>query len=109
LRKWLSGQRRAAEDAAFISGMGVDFRDVNNDGYPDISYVALKSQTFPLYLNTGKGDFVEATTSSGMRELSRPMSGFGPAFYDFDNDGWKDLFVTRGNVTAALASRIQVR
>jgi hypothetical protein len=56
-----------AEDAAFISGMGVDFRDVNNDGYPDLVYVALKSQTFPLYLNTGKGDFADVTTSSGLR------------------------------------------
>jgi hypothetical protein len=89
-----------AEDAAFISGMGVDFRDVNNDGYPDIVYVALKSQTFPIYLNTGKGDFIEATTPSGMRALTLPMAGFGPAFYDFDNDGWKDLFVTRGHVTS---------
>jgi hypothetical protein len=90
-----------AEDAAFISGMGVDFRDFNNDGYPDVAYVALKGQTFPLYLNTGKGDFAEVTTPSGMRAQSMPMSGFGPAFYDFDNDGWKDLFVTRGHVTAA--------
>jgi hypothetical protein len=90
-----------AEDAAFISGMGTDFRDINNDGYPDIAFVALKSQTFPIYLNTGKGDFVEATTPSGMRALSTPMSGFGAALYDFDNDGWKDLFVTRGHVTAA--------
>lgn len=89
-----------AEDAAFISGMGVDFRDVNNDGYPDIVYVALKSQTFPLYLNTGKGDFTEATAETGMRALSLPMAGFGPALYDFDNDGWKDLFVTRGHVTS---------
>jgi enediyne biosynthesis protein E4 len=89
-----------AEDAAFISGMGTDFRDVNNDGYPDIVYVALKSQTFPIYLNTGKGDFIEATAPSGMRTLSMGMSGFGPAFYDFDNDGWKDLFVTRGQVTS---------
>ena len=89
-----------AEDAAFISGMGTDFRDVNNDGSPDIVYVALKSQTFPLYLNTGKGDFTEATAPSGMRSLSMGMSGFGPAFYDFDNDGWKDLFVTRGQVTS---------
>jgi enediyne biosynthesis protein E4 len=89
-----------AEDAAFISSMGTDFRDVNNDGYPDIVYVALKSQTFPLYLNTGKGDFTEATAPSGMRSLSMGMSGFGPAFYDFDNDGWKDLFVTRGQVTS---------
>ncbi|HKD59437.1 MAG TPA: CRTAC1 family protein [Terracidiphilus sp.] len=89
-----------AEDAAFISGMGTDFRDVNNDGYPDIVYVALKSQTFPIYLNTGKGDFIEATAPSGMRALSLGMSGFGPGFYDFDNDGWKDLFVTRGQVTS---------
>lgn len=89
-----------AEDAAFISGMGNDFRDVNNDGYPDIVYVALKGQTFPIYLNTGKGDFTEATAPSGMRNLSMGMSGFGPAFYDFDNDGWKDLFVTRGQVTS---------
>jgi enediyne biosynthesis protein E4 len=89
-----------AEDAAFISAMGLDFRDANNDGYPDIAYAALKSQTFPFYLNTGKGDFVEATAPSGMRALSLPMSGFGPALYDFDNDGWKDLFVTRGQVTS---------
>ncbi|MGA8086637.1 MAG: CRTAC1 family protein [Terracidiphilus sp.] len=89
-----------AEDAAFISGMGNDFRDVNNDGYPDIVYVALKSQTFPIYLNTGKGDFTEATAPSGMRNLSMGMSGFGPALYDFDNDGWKDFFVTRGQVTS---------
>jgi hypothetical protein len=89
-----------AEDAAFISGMGTDFRDVNNDGLPDIVYVALKNQTFPIYLNTGKGDFLEVTATSGIRALSLPMSGFGPAFYDFDNDGWKDLFVTRGNVTS---------
>ncbi|HEU5352149.1 MAG TPA: CRTAC1 family protein, partial [Terracidiphilus sp.] len=88
------------EDGTFVSGMGLDFRDYNNDGYPDIFYVALRSQTFPLYQNTGKGDFVETTTPSGMRAESIPMSGFGAAFYDFDNDGWKDLFVTRGHVTS---------
>jgi hypothetical protein len=87
-----------AEDSAFISGMGLDFRDYNNDGYPDIAYVALTTQTFPVYLNSGKGDFVEVTTPSGMRAQSMNMSGFGAAFYDFDNDGWKDLFVTRGHV-----------
>lgn len=89
-----------AEDGVLISGMGLDFRDFNNDGYPDISYVALKSQTFPLYQNSGKGDFIDVTASSGMREQSLKMSGFGAAFYDFDNDGWKDLFVTRGHVAA---------
>jgi hypothetical protein len=89
-----------AEDGAFISGMGLDFRDYNNDGWPDIAFVAIKNQTFPIFRNTGKGDFVEVTTPSGMRAQSLPMAGFGAAFYDFDNDGWKDEFVTRGNVVA---------
>ncbi len=87
-----------AEDGAFISGMGADFRDFNNDGYPDIAFVALNSQTFPLFQNTGKSDFREVTTPSGMRDLSRDMSGFGVGLYDFDNDGWKDMFVSRGHV-----------
>jgi hypothetical protein len=86
------------EDGSFISGMGLDFRDFNNDGYPDIVFVALNNQTFPLFQNTGKGDFHEVTTQSGMRDPSRQMSGFGAALYDFDNDGWKDLFVSRGHV-----------
>jgi hypothetical protein len=86
------------EDGQFISGMGLDFRDFNNDGYPDIVFVALNKQTFPLFENTGKGDFREVTTPSGMRDLSLGMGGYGPALYDFDNDGWKDLFVTRGHV-----------
>lgn len=86
------------EDGNLISGMGLDFRDFNNDGYPDIAYVALNNQTFPLYQNTGKGDFVEVTTPSGMRDASMRMAGYGAGLYDFDNDGWKDLFVTRGHV-----------
>jgi enediyne biosynthesis protein E4 len=82
----------------FISGMGLDFRDYNNDGYPDIAFIALNNETFPLFENTGKGGFIDVTASSGMAQLTRPMSGFGAGLYDFDNDGWKDLFVTRGHV-----------
>ena len=84
----------------FISGMGLDFRDFNNDGWPDLAFVALNNQTFPLFQNTGHGDFKDVTVSSGMAKLTRPMSGFGAGLYDFDNDGWKDLFVTRGHVDA---------
>ena len=87
-----------AEDGSFISGMGVDFRDFNNDGYPDISVVALNNQTFPLFLNTGGGTFREVTSETGLRRLTLHMAGFGPGLFDFDNDGWKDLFVTRGHV-----------
>ena len=87
----------------FISGMGLDFRDFNNDGYPDIAFVALNNETFPLFQNTGQDSFVEITVKSGMTKASRPMSGFGAGLYDFDNDGWKDLFVTRGHVDAIPA------
>lgn len=86
------------EDGNFVSGMGLDFRDFNNDGFPDIAYVALNNQTFPLLENTGKGEFREITTPSGMRAASLKMAGYCAALYDFDNDGWKDLFVTRGHV-----------
>jgi hypothetical protein len=87
-----------AEEGSFISGMGLDFRDFNNDGLPDIVYVALNNQTFPLLQNTGQRNFREVTTESGMREPTRKMAGFGVGLYDFDNDGWKDLFVSRGHV-----------
>jgi enediyne biosynthesis protein E4 len=89
-----------AEDNTFISGMGVEFRDYNNDGSPDIMFAALPAQTFPIFRNTGKGEFREVTSESGMRALSRTMSGFGVGLYDFDNDGWKDLFVSGGHVEA---------
>ncbi len=86
------------EDGNFVSGMGVDFRDFNNDGYPDIAFVALIGQSFPLFQNTGKGTFREVTTETGMLAASLQMSGYGAGLYDFDNDGWKDLFVSGGHV-----------
>ncbi len=92
------------EDGKSISGMGVDFRDLDNDGYPDICLVALDNETFPIYKNTGKGDFVEVTSQSKMGQLSGPMAGYSPMIADFDNDGWKDIFVSRGHVQSLLAS-----
>lgn len=92
------------EDGTYISGMGVDFRDLDNDGYPDVVLVALDGETFPLYRNTGKGSFVEVTRESGMTRLSLPMSGYSPNIADFDNDGWKDIFVSRGHVQSLDSS-----
>ena len=93
------------EDAEWISGMGLDFRDIDNDGYPDIVFVALDDETFPIFRNTGKGDFTDITRSSGMSVLSLPMAGYSPTVCDFDNDGWKDIFVTRGHVEVMLPVR----
>jgi hypothetical protein len=97
------------ENAEWISGMGVDFRDIDNDGYPDIVFVALDNETFPVFRNTGKGDFTDITGRSGMGALSLPMAGYSPTICDFDNDGWKDIFITRGHVQSLdSAPRIQV-
>jgi hypothetical protein len=97
------------EEGTLVSGMGLDFRDFNNDGYPDIAYVALNKQAFPIYKNSTNGSFVDVTASSGILAPSLGMSGFGAAFYDFDNDGWKDLFVSRGHVSATHPPGANVR
>ena len=92
------------ENAELISGMGVDFRDLDNDGYPDIAMVALDDETFPIFRNTGKGDFADVTDTSRVAALSMSMSGYSPTIFDFDNDGWKDIFVTRGHVQSLQAA-----
>jgi hypothetical protein len=87
-----------SEQGKAISGMGVDFRDLNNDGFPDIVLVALQDETFPIYQNDRHGEFTDITAKSGMALLSSPMSGYSANIGDFDNDGWKDIFVSRGDV-----------
>src|SRR5579863_9443462 len=96
------------EDGVYISGMGVDFRDLDNDGYPDIFIVALDGETFPLYKNTGKGSFTEVTRESGITRLTLPMAGYSPNIADFDNDGWKDIFVSRGHVQSLASTNLAI-
>jgi enediyne biosynthesis protein E4 len=79
-----------------LSGMGSDFRDVNNDGWADIWHTAVEHETFPLYINQRNGNF--ANKGSGLAIPTVNMSGWSNGIFDFDNDGWKDLFVARGNV-----------
>ncbi len=81
-----------------LSGMGSDFRDIDNDGHPDIWHTAVEYETFPIYRNNGDGDFRDITVASGLAGPSAKMSGWGNGIFDFDNDGWKDLFVARSNV-----------
>ena len=91
------------ESGAYISGMGVDFKDVDNDGWDDLWHTAIEGESFPLFKNRGAGDFIEATGTSGLGHPTRDMSGWSNGIADFDNDGWKDLLAVRGNVQDTIA------
>ena len=95
-------------DGASLSGMGSDFKDVNNDGLPDIWYTTVEHEEFPLALNTGKGDFIDMTVANGLAGTT-DMSGWGNGMVDFDNDGLKDLFVARANVMDNISEAIPAR
>ncbi len=81
-----------------FAGMGVDFRDYDNDRRPDIIVTNLTKQVYAVYHNDGKGSFSYRSLESGLGALSSGSSGWGVKFEDFDNDGWKDLFVAQGHV-----------
>jgi enediyne biosynthesis protein E4 len=86
-----------------VSNMGVDFRDFDNDGLPDIAVTDLAHETFPLFRNLGKGTFDDVTYTSGLARLSAPRSGWGNGFFDLNNDGWKDLFTANAHVDDNVA------
>src|SRR5258708_1986612 len=96
-------------NGAALSGMGSDFRDVNNDGWPDIWHTAVEFETFPLYENRSCGEVSDVTVSSGLARQTSQMSGWGNGVVDFDNDGWKDLFVARSNVLDNISGLVAER
>ena len=85
-----------SDDGKPYAGMGVDFRDYDNDGKPDIIVTNLAKQTYALYHNDGNGSFSYRSLESGLGTLTAASSGWGVGLVDFDNDGWKDLFVAQG-------------
>ena len=86
------------DDGLAISNMGVDFRDWNNDGLPDLFVTALGGDSFPLFRNQGTGLFSTDDYKAGVGFQSVRMSGWGAGIYDFDNDGYKDLFTANSHV-----------
>jgi enediyne biosynthesis protein E4 len=86
------------DDGKALSSMGVDFRDLDNDGWEDLVITALSNQTFPVFRNLTHGLFGDVTYPSHAGILSTPLSGWSMGIFDFDNDGWKDVFVAAGDV-----------
>jgi len=84
-------------DGRTYAGMGVDFADYNNDGWPDLVVTDLANQRYALYLNIGNGSFNYVSPNAGLAQMTLAHSGWGVRFLDYDNDGWKDLLIAQGH------------
>jgi len=78
--------------------MGVDFGDYDNDGWLDITKTNFSYDYSNLYHNEHNGLFVENARLSGIADVTMPFVKWGTRFFDYDNDGWKDLFEATGHV-----------
>ncbi len=81
-----------------VSGMGVDAKDVNNDGLVDLFVAAMTNESMPFYVNLGDMLFDEMTAPSKLAMMTRDRTGWSNGIFDLNNDGWKDLFVASGDV-----------
>jgi len=85
-------------DGKAEAGMGVDAGDFDGNGTEDIFVTHLMDETNTLYMNLGKALFEDRTREAGLGMPGRRFTGFGTLFFDYDNDGWLDLFVANGSV-----------
>ena len=114
---WLNRRDGGFRDEALLAGcavnerglpeasMGVDAGDIDNDGDEDLFMTHLNQETNTLYLNDGKGFFADRSRDSGLGPPSWLFTGFGTAFFDYDNDGWLDVAAVNGAVKLADAPR----
>jgi enediyne biosynthesis protein E4 len=93
----LPSQVAVDSDGRTYAGMGVDFADYNNDGLPDLVVTDLANQRYALYKNEGDGSFTYSSFATGLAKISVLHSGWGIRFFDYDNDGWKDLIIAQGH------------
>ena len=81
-----------------VAGMGAEFRDLDDDGKPDIFHTAMFGDSFPLYRNLGDGQFEDVTAPSGISLSTVKLTGWGTGAFDFDNDGLKDIFTANAAI-----------
>jgi hypothetical protein len=79
------------------SGMGVDAADFDGDGWQDLFVANVDQEMFSLYKNNGNETFSDVARPNGVAEATRLLSGWGLKFFDYDNDGYTDLFLANGH------------
>jgi hypothetical protein len=84
-------------DGHTFAGMGIDFSDYNNDGWPDLAISDLANQKYALYRNNRDGTFTYDSDTTSVSRMTLQHSGWGLRFMDYDNDGWKDLLIAQGH------------
>ena len=109
---WINQRDGTFRDNALMAGaaltdegkaeasMGVDAGDFDNDGDEDLFITELTGQGSNLYANDGQGVFRDVSAASGLGHLSVPYTGWGTAWFDFDNDGWLDILSVNGTIVA---------
>ena len=87
----------ADADGRTYAGMGVDFADYKNTGWPSLLVTDLANQRYSLYENNRDGSFNYVSQETGIGKMTLLHSGWGVRFFDYDNDGWKDLMIAQGH------------
>jgi enediyne biosynthesis protein E4 len=97
-----------SEDGVARAGMGVDAADYDRSGKPSIIISNFSNQMMSLYHNEGNGLFVDEAPRSSVGRASLLTLGFACFFFDYDLDGWPDIFVANGHLDSDI-ERIQKR
>ena len=97
-----------SEDGIARAGMGVDAADYDRSGYPSVVITNFSNQMLSLYHNERNGLFVDEAPESAVGHASLLTLGFGCFFFDYDLDGWLDLFVADGHIEDTI-ERVQPR
>ena len=80
------------------ASMGIAVGDTQNKGMLDVFNTTFSDDYKPLYRNEGDANFTDVSYHIGLGEVTVPFLSWGDAFFDFDNDGWKDLMMSDGHV-----------
>jgi enediyne biosynthesis protein E4 len=116
---WINHRDGTFRDDGLLSGsavnasgnpegsMGIASGDFDGDGDEDLFVTNIIGETFVLYVNDGRGNFDDARARTGLAALTAAFTGFGTDWFDYDNDGWPDLFVANGAVNIVEALRGQ--